>query len=833
MNAPGGILDQHAKRLGLNGTLELVQTYDSTTYVKDALDLVRTNIFAGGLLATITLLMFLRSLRTIGIIAIAIPISVVAAVVVLVAMGRSINIISLAGMAFAVGMVVDNAIVVIENIFRHIEMGKSIRQASIEGTEEVSGAVLASTLTTLVVFIPILLIEQTAGQLFRDIALAIMAAVGVSLIVSLTVIPSGASLILKPKRTKDAKDSAASGKPEESIRSVGFLAKTIGAIRSAFRLPRLVGEAIYRITGSWIAQLSVVAVFAVVTLVGIWYLIPPIDYLPQGNRNVTFGVMIPPPGYNIEQLAEIAERLEARMRPAWELAGDKFKIESILRGGPPPEEDRRPKLPMAPGSQQTIVPPPIEQYFIVAADGRVFHVAVSQDKKKVVDTLPLLQYAAAGEVAPDVINFGFQVPLFRVGGMSGSAVKIDLSGGDLEEVTNSAGNLMGMMGGEFGYGTISPEPANFSLPTPELRIIPNDERLRDVGMTRTDVGYAVQANSDGLLLPRQFQIEGELKDLKIITPQAVGGDPMKALLQTPLSTPDGHIVDLASLASMERIREPDRIKHVNRQRAVTLQFTPPRGLPLQDAIDKVNSQVATLRENGGIDPSVDVGLSGSAGALAEMKTALLGDGTVLGTITSSLFLALLVVYLLMAVLFQSWSYPLVIMVSVPLATFGGFLGLSIVHHYSVMDRYTPVQNMDVLTILGFVILAGVVVNNAILIVHQTLNFLEKGNEKDKDGNPMTPREAIAESVRTRVRPIMMSTLTSVGGMAPLVLMPGSGSELYRGLGAVVVGGLLVSTIFTLILVPIVLSLLFNIREKLAAAKDAVSSGSERSFQAAD
>jgi HAE1 family hydrophobic/amphiphilic exporter-1 len=219
---------------------------------------------------------------------------------------------------------------------------------------------------------------------------------------------------------------------------------------------------------------------------------------------------------------------------------------------------------------------------------------------------------------------------------------------------------------------------------------------------------------------------------------------------------------------------------------------------------------------------VEVGLSGSAGALDEIKTALMGDGTFIGTITSSLFLALLAVYLLMAVLFQSWSYPLVIMVSVPLATFGGFLGLSIVHNWSVLDRYTPVQNMDVLTILGFVILAGVVVNNAILIVHQTLNFLGEGDNPNEKDVSMTPRDAIAESVRTRVRPIMMSTLTSVGGMLPLVLMPGSGSELYRGLGSVVVGGLLVSTVFTLVLVPIVLSLLFNIREKLRSMRGSLS-----------
>jgi HAE1 family hydrophobic/amphiphilic exporter-1 len=159
LNAPGGILEQHARQLGINGTFELIQTFDATTYVTDALELVRSNVVAGGILATLTLLFFLRSLRTIGIIAGAIPLSVIGALIILEALGRSFNIISLAGIAFATGMVVDNAIVVLENIFRHLEEGKSVRRASLDGAKEVASAVVASTLTTMVVFLPVLLIE--------------------------------------------------------------------------------------------------------------------------------------------------------------------------------------------------------------------------------------------------------------------------------------------------------------------------------------------------------------------------------------------------------------------------------------------------------------------------------------------------------------------------------------------------------------------------------------------------------------------------------------------------------------------------------------------------
>ena len=812
MNAPGGILEEHARALGINGSFELVQTYDSTTYVRDAIDLVQGNIIVGGILATVTLMFFLRSLRTVGIIAIAIPISVIGAIVILVSFGRSINIISLAGMAFAVGMVVDNAIVVIENIFRHLEMGKSALQASIDGTEEVAGAVVAATMTTLLVFIPVLLIQETAGQLFKDIAYAIITSVGLSLIVSVTVIPAAAARLFKRKSPAEL-----GGKNTESSmfdRLFGnpimrTLARPLNPVRVLFdRLPDATADFVGHMNGRWGLRAGVIVVFLFGTLIGTKWMLPPLDYLPLGNRNVVFGMLIPPPGYNLDQLLEMGRRIEDRVRPAWEVAGDRFALEAVERGGPNTGIDNRTKVPVfppVPGGPTEVLPPPIDHYFLVSFDDRMFQVAISQDKKRVVDAIPLLNYAASGAATPDTLAFSFQFPLFRVGGNTGSAIKIDLTGNDIDQVTGAAGALIGSLVQGFGPYAVTPDPPNFSLPLNELRIVPDDARLQQVGMTRSDVGLAVQANGDGILLFRQFERNGELKDLKVISKNALGDQPLESILATPIATPSGAVVDLQSVAKIERVFGPNEIKHVDRRRAVTLQLTPPTGMPLESAIDQVNTMVGTLRGSGAIPPSIDINLAGSAGKLSEIKNALLGDGSLVGTASSSLFLAFVVVYLVMVILFQSWSYPLVIMLSVPLATFGGFLGLALLHAWSVNDRYMPVQNLDMLTILGFVILAGVVVNNAILIVHQALNFL-----RDNPKEVMSPDLAIQESVRSRVRPILMSSLTSVGGMLPLVLVPGSGSELYRGLGAVVTGGLLVSTIFTLLLVPAVLSVVFAI-----------------------
>lgn len=814
LNAPGGLLERHAQELGLDGNLKLVVNYDATTYVEDAVGLVQSNILIGGAIATIVLLLFLRSIRTVGIIGIAIPISVIASLMVLVALGRTINIISLAGMAFAVGMVVDNAIVVIENIFRHLEMGKRIRTAALDGTREVAGAVVAATLTTVVVFLPILFIQDSAGQLFRDIALAIMAAVALSLLVSITVIPSAATVLL----------GRAGEKAGEAARSGGEVPRPGIFVRMAGGLSSW-------LMSSWLRSAVATLLFFVGTGYGIATLMPPLDYLPTGNRNIVFGMLMPPPGYNLDQLTEIGQRVEANLRPAWEAAGTRFDVERRELGRldveldhngaefEPMVEDRREPMqvvPMGPEGPMMeyayeVLPPPLDAYFLVGFNGMLFHGAIAQDPKQIVDVVPLMNQAVGGTTAPDVFGFAFQMPLFNTGGNTGTAIKVDLFGDRLDEVEGGAMALMGGLSEVFGPYAVMPDPMNFYLPTPELKLTANDERLFELGMSRTDLGYAMQANSDGLILPRQFEADGDLKDLKILSPSARSGDSISALQSVPLATPSGAVVKLEDLATLERTTAPEVIKHVNRQRAVTLQVTPPPGVPLQSAIDQIAAMVSGLQDGGAIPPGVDVAMAGSAGKLSDIKEALVGDGTLIGTATSSLVLAFLVIYLLMVVLFQSWLQPLVILVSVPLATLGGFAALRGVNIWSQVDRFMPIQNMDVLTILGFVILAGVVVNNAILIVHQSLNFLRAG-ETDLV-------RAIARGVESRVRPIAMSTLTSVGGMLPLVLMPGSGSELYRGLGAVVVGGLLVSTFFTLVLVPILLHALLRFGGRPTMAED--------------
>lgn len=802
LNAAGGVLDVKARELGLDGGLHLTQVYDQTVYIDDALALVQSNIWIGGTLAVLVLLFFLRSIRSVGILAASIPISVIGAIVAMVAFGRTVNVISLAGMAFAVGMVLDNTIVVLENIFRHLEMGKKPMEAAHDGAREVWGAVLAATLSTIVVFIPILLIQEEAGQLFRDIALAICAAVGLSLLVSVTVVPVAASRLMKRMKTAEEKQAERAKKLAARPRKPGRKPRPARPDREPFSPARFFSNIIYLLCGSVVVRLVIVTALTLASIFGSRALMPPSDYLPQGNRNLIFGLMIPPPGYNLDQQTELAHRVEATIRPFWEAADpDIDAAERTRRIADLPQVPTFDFMRGAPGPP--ITPPPLENYFVVAFDGIMFHGGIAEDSRLVPDVPLLFNHATRGEVLPGVLAFAFQVPLFQLGGSTGSAVKIDISGDDITTVSNVAEALFGALIQTYPPYTIQPSPSNFNVPGPEIRVIPDDLRLAEVGLTRTELGLAVQANGDGAIAG-EYKIAGETIDLKIIAAEAVDRDDLAGLTDIPIATPSGRTVALSSIASLVRSTAPQQINRVNRQRSVTLQFTPPENIPLEEAIDDIERIILNLRDSGVIPPAINVTYAGSASKLRAVQEAMLGDGTWVGLLQSTLFLALTVCYLVMCVLFQSFTKPLVILFTVPLATLGGFAALFGVFLWSASDHYMPLQKLDVLTMLGFVILIGVVVNNAILIVHQTMNFMH-----DPDA-PMAPRRAVAEAVRTRVRPIWMNMFTSVGGMLPLIVMPGSGSELYRGLGSVVVGGLIVSTVFTLVLVPLLLSLVLDI-----------------------
>ena len=290
--------------------LVLTQVYDETDYIDSAVGLVRDNLLLGGLLTVIVLLLFLRSARSTLVIALAIPTSIIGTFLLLKLLGRSLNVISLAGLAFAIGMLVDNAVVVLENIYRRYQSGERRFDAATRGTQEVWGAVIASTLTTLAVFLPILFVKEEAGQLFRDIALAISCAVGLSLVVSVTLIPVATSRILPRHRVGERQ-------PSIGTRIVNMLMLPLDMLARGF-VAGVMGIHTWLQRG-WLRQLVVVAALIAGGLYGIKALLPKGEYLPSGNRNLAIALVVPPPGYNLDQLQSLGEIVESRMRPYWDI----------------------------------------------------------------------------------------------------------------------------------------------------------------------------------------------------------------------------------------------------------------------------------------------------------------------------------------------------------------------------------------------------------------------------------------------------------------------------------------------------------------------------------
>lgn len=723
--------------------MEIVQVYDETTYISQAIDLVINNLYVGGFLALVILLLFLRNFQSTLIIAIAIPISVIGTFLFLVAFGRNLNVISLAGIAFAVGMVVDNSIVVLENIYRHLQKGEKPYDAALKGGMEVWGAVLASTLTTMAVFIPVLFVQEEAGQLFRDIAVAISSAVGLSLIVSVLFIPMAAARL----HTKNNNDKE------------GVLKNLFGVVRLASFFSDGVGRIVQKINKSYILRIGTVAGLTAIAIVFSITLMPPMGYLPDGNQNMVIGILIPPPGYSKNEFIKMGKKIEETIVPYL-----------------------KPEL-NSPEAKKLGDIPPIKNFFYVAWGQNVFMGLISKDPNRVKPLAGLIKKASAD--IPGVFSFSFQRSLFQGGLAAGNSVEVEIVGSDMDNIKQTTNMLMMDIAKEFGFPR--PDPPNFNLGGQEIQYRLKEDKSAEFGLNVQDVGFIIRSIVDGVVIG-DYLDKGDKIDLKLIS-SVESIKYIEDLDSIPVAIPSGRLVPLSSFIEKSLTESPTQINHIEERKAIKLVVTPPKEMELETVMEKLKNEIIKPKRDKKLIPEdVDIFLAGTAGKLISTREALKWN----------FLLALLITYLLLSSLFESFLYPFVIMFSVPLAAVGGFIGFNLVHKFTGM-------HLDMLTMLGFFILIGTVVNGAILIVHQALNFMRD--------HGMPQDEAIVESVKTRVRPIFMSTLTSIGGMLPLILFPGAGSELYRGVGSVVIGGLAVSSLFTLFVVPTLFSLVLSLQRK--------------------
>jgi HAE1 family hydrophobic/amphiphilic exporter-1 len=735
--------------------LSLSLAYDETTYIDSAIGLVNDSIVVGGLLTLGTLLLFLRNIRSTLIVAMSIPVSVMGTFLALAAFNRTLNVISLAGIAFAVGMLIDNAVVVLENIFVHWSAGEEPKEAAVKGTQEVWGAILASTLTNVAVFLPILFVEGEAGQLFGDIALAIAAAVGLSIAVSGLVVPAAAAVLLQSRHARGA---------AAAVTGAGGTAASRGDILTRFGrafMGVVTGMNRFLLASSWRAATASAAIIAA-SAFATWLLMPKAEYLPEGNRNLVFGILLPPPGYNILELLRMGDMVEQQLIPYW---------------------DVDPGTPEA----EALDAPILGDCFFVARGRSVFIGLRSLDPLEAAKLVPLIRRVSAD--LPGTFAVAKQSSLFENGIGSGRTVDIEITGPDLAKLVQLGVQVMGKLPEATPGSQNLPKPS-LDLSSPEVQLVPRFEQAADMRLDARQLGYIVDCFVDGGYATDYF-LDNDRIDLVI-----KGDDRFVQRTQDirslPVVTPGGQLVPLESVAEIREFSSgPEQILHRERERAITVQVSPPPKMPLEEAQERIERLIVKpLEAAGALDGGYRISLGGTADKLVATWKSLWFNLVLAGVIT----------YLLMAALFESWIYPGVVIASVPLGSVGGLLGLWLLNWFGA--RFGIFQPLDVLTMLGFVILIGTVVNNPILIVERALQLVRDGGAE--------PTAAILEAVSSRVRPIFMTTLTTVLGLLPLVLFPGAGSELYRGLGAVLLGGMLFSTLVTLVLVPALLSLCFRL-----------------------
>ncbi len=733
--------------------LEAYLATDDVRYVEASVANVWTNLAIGAVLASCVMFFFLRSVQATLVGVMGVPICTIAAFIGLLAMGRTINVISLAGIAFAIGMTLDNTIVVLENIERERRAGLSRLQAAIAGVRGVWPAVLASTMTTILVFAPVLFVKEEAGQLYSDIAIAISAAIFVSMLVAMTIVPAAAArLDISPKKrvAKSGFQTPAKGP---------LLNVTDWLISSPLRRSICMG-------GIMAATVSAII-----------FLTPPAEYLPEGEEAKAFSRMIAPPGYSLSEMQKVADELEAELVPLLDADPDLFS-----RG-----ESDMPAL----ATLNVSVQPQVLR--IISETKNPAHI----DAWMEIITERFREF-------PGMRAFSSRGSIISSNDGGTRSVNLDIAGADFPSIYTAALAAYDRAREVFENPQIDSDPSSLILGQPLLELRPRWERAIELGFTAQEFGYAVAALTDGAFVDEFFL--GDDKIDMFLYSAAATNQEIGAIPSLPIYAPSGVVVPVAAVADLTETVDTDNIRRLNGRRTVTLNIIPPRSVPLETAVGMVRKDIVQyLRDSGAFPSDISVVISGASNALDATREALL----------ENFIVAVMLSYLLLVVIFKHWGYPFIIMTTVPLGVAGGIIGLWLLNFVGgllpLLGARAIVQPFDMITMLGFLILLGTVVNNPILIVDRTMQNAKEG---------MNAEEAVREAVETRLRPILMSTITTICGLSPLVLIPGAGTELYRGVGVIVLFGLAFSTVITLTFLPCLLVTLLTVFKKAPSAKTA-------------
>jgi len=712
--------------------MEIKLIAEDVGYVEASVRNVWTNLALGALLATLVMYLFLRSARATAVGIIGIPICTIAAFIGLLATGRTINVISLAGVAFSIGMTLDNSIVVIESIELARRRGLDRFRSAVEGVRNVWPAVLASTLTTILVFAPVLFIKEEAGQLYSDIAIAISAAIFASMLVAITLIPTAAARLAFGTEARHGPTADAGGPLMNMV-------------------DWLIGDSRRRL----VTIVSTIALSVGIILM----LTPAAEYLPEGEEPKTFASLNAPPGYNLETMTEIG--LEIQEHFLQFVGDDPARFE---RG-------------------ETDVPAIKYLNVRITPDGmRIISEAV--DPARINDLMDAI--TRKYREYPGMRAFAARGSIITSNDGGTRSINLDLSGSDLAVIYDAALAVYRRAQEVFDNPRIQSQPSSLSLAQPLVEVRPDWDRAAELGMDAGSVGYTVAALTDGAYVDEFFLADDKI-DIYLYGSDN-GQSNLDTLGQLPVFTPQGTVLPLSAIATITETVDTSTVRRINGQRTVTLNVIPPPNIPLETGVETVREQIiAALRASGEIPAEVAVDISGASDQLDATKAALAANYPV----------ALIIVYLLLVAIFKHWGYPLLIMTTIPLGIAGGIVGLALMN---VIGAALPLiglnglhQPFDMISMLGFLILMGTVVNNPILIVDRAMRLMSEG--------AVSAQDAVREAVHVRFRPIAMSTLTTICGLSPLVFIPGAGTELYRGVGAIVLFGILGAAVVSLTMLP--------------------------------
>ena len=728
--------------------LDLLLVIDQSEFIQDSIDNVQTAAIWGGLLAVFVLYLFLRNGSTTFIIALSIPISLIATFGLLYFNGLTLNQMSFGGLALGVGLIVDNAIVVLENIVRLRERGRALRDAALTGTRQVGGAIMASTLTTAVIFLPVVFMQTISGMLFRELALVVVFALLCSLFVALTAVPMLASrfLSIKPGGRGGAGTEGDTVESRQDGTRPSTRAALLARIGQAFerletRYSRFLDRALH--------HRAIVLSSAALLLVGTLFLWPllPVELAPQTDADEIDVEMEMAQGTNIAVVNEYLHELER-----------------LVREAAPMDQVKHMTIEIRPGDAEV-------ELSLLGADERTmdsFDIA-DEIRRKVSGKIPGAEISVNAQSGLWMLR-----RLFGSGG--GGAIELELRGYDLDSADGVAQQLKAVI-------ERVPEIKDVRLSRregrPEQNLIIDREKIADLGLSVEEVARVIQTNVGGSRAGvyreggEEFPIVVRLRPEDRLT--------TLDLASVSIRTDQGQVLPISSVVHTERRRSPTEIQRVDGQRVTYIRANLQSGAAMGDVIETLRKDVRAVA----LPPGFSLLFGGEYEEQQEAQRDFM----------LAIIVAVILIYMVMAAQFERFLDPFIVMVAVPLAIIG-----------VVPTLLLTGTSLNVQSLMGIIMLTGIVVNNAIVLVDY-VNLLRREEGMDIS-------RAVVEAGRRRLRPILMTTCTTILGMLPLAIGAGAGGEIQAALARTVVGGLAVSTLVTLVVIPAAYTAAYGAIERL-------------------